>query len=307
MDLRAALVVNTRSRSGGRLFTDARKLLRDMDVPVEATYPVRDPTRLREVVRRALADGQDLIIVGGGDGSVSSVVDPMAHSHAVLGLLPLGTGNDFARTLGIPLDLEGACATIASGKVVDVDLGLAGDDYYVNVASVGIATVVTQSLSPQLKRLAGALAYPVATLRALARHKAFSATLSFPAGDHSPIKLERLLQIAVGNGRFYGGGMVVAPSSSVDDRTLDVYAVELGRWRDLIGMVRQLRSGRFVDSHAVHYYRTSTVRIETDPPLAISIDGELVDRMPELFSLAPNALKVLVPEVSDAATFDAHH
>src|SRR5699024_2395493 len=100
----------------------------------------------------------DLLVLGGGDGTVSSVVDHLADELPVLGLLPLGTANDFARTLQIPTDLRRACEVIAGHRVVDVDLGLAEDNYFVNVASAGLSVAVTQGLSSRLKRRVGALA-----------------------------------------------------------------------------------------------------------------------------------------------------
>src|SRR5918998_2947652 len=216
---RAALIVNTRSRSGERTFFEALDRLQEMGVPLGATYAIRDPVRLPETIREVLHDGSDyrLLILGGGDGSVSSVVDFLANHDVILGLLPLGTANDFARTLGIPADVEKACETIAGGKIVDVDLGLAGDNYYVNVASVGLSVGVTQALSPRLKRRIGALAYPTAAIRAFLGHEPFSARLTFPDGDHDPVEYERLVQVAVGNGRFYGGGGVGAPPPRQED------------------------------------------------------------------------------------------
>jgi diacylglycerol kinase (ATP) len=231
-------------------------------------------------------------------------VDFLAHHDVILGLLPLGTANDFARTLGIPSDIEEACRTIASGKVVDVDLGLAGDNYYVNVASVGLGVEATQALSPWMKKRAGALAYPVAAIRAFLGHEPFSARLTFPDGDHESVEYERLLQVAIGNGRFYGGGMVVAPESSIDDRRLDIYAIEMGRHRDLIGVARYLKSGDFIRLEGVHHYRTERIRLETVPELPVNIDGEVVTRTPRDFSLAHNALKVLVQPESTAARRD---
>jgi diacylglycerol kinase (ATP) len=303
---RAALIVNTRSRSGERTFFQALDRLQDMGVTLGPTYAVRDPVRLPETVRDVLDDGSDydLLILGGGDGSVSSVVDFLAHHHVTLGLLPLGTANDFARTLGIPSDIEGACRTIASGKVVDVDLGLAGDNYYVNVASVGLSVEATRALSPWMKKSVGALAYPAAAIKAFLNHEPFSARLAFPDGDHEPVEYERLLQVAVGNGRFYGGGMIVAPESGIDDRRLDLYAIELGRPRTLVGVARYLKSGDFIRMEGVRHYRTERVRLETDPELAVNIDGEVVTRTPQDFSVEHNALKVLVPPESDAARKD---
>jgi diacylglycerol kinase (ATP) len=303
---RAALIVNTRSRSGERTFFEALDRLQELGVPLGATYAIRDPVRLPETVREVLGEGSGyrFLILGGGDGSVSSVVDFLAHHDVILGLLPLGTANDFARTLGIPSDIEEACQTIASGKLVDVDLGLAGDNYYVNVASVGLSVGVTKALSPWMKKRVGALAYPVAAIRAFLSHEPFSAKLSFPDGDHEPGEYGRLLQIAIGNGRFYGGGMVVAPESGIDDRSLDIYAIELGRHRDLIGVARYLKSGDFIRNESVGHYRTKRVRLETEPELPVNIDGEVVTRTPQDFFIAHNALKVIVPQGSTAAHRD---
>src|SRR5918997_1407952 len=164
---RAALIVNTRSRTGERTFFKALDRLQELNVPLGVTYAIRDPARLPETVREVLDDGSGyrFLILGGGYGSVSSVVDFLAHHDSLLGLLPRGTANDLARTLGIPQDIEGACKTIANGKVVDVALGLAGDNFYVNVASVGLGVEATRALSPQLKKSIGPLAYPVAAIK----------------------------------------------------------------------------------------------------------------------------------------------
>jgi diacylglycerol kinase (ATP) len=300
----AALIVNAQSRTGEKSFERASELLDSLGVKVGASYALNDAARLPETVREAVGEGHDPIILGGGDGSVSSTVDFLAHHQVTLGLLPLGTANDFARTLEIPDGLEEACETIANGKVVDVDLGLAGDNFYVNVASVGLGVEATRSLSPQLKRHIGPLAYPAAAIKAFFKHEPFTARLSFPDGDHEPVGYGRLLQVAVGNGRFYGGGMVVAPGSGIDDRTLDIYAIKLGRRRDLVGVARYLKSGDFVRNESVDHFRTRRVLLETEPELSVNVDGELVARTPEEFSVAENALHVIVPETSTAARYD---
>ncbi|MFL5991029.1 MAG: lipid kinase [Rubrobacteraceae bacterium] len=302
---RAALIVNTRSRSGERAFFRALDRLQELGVTLGPTYAVRDPVRLPETVRDILEDGSEyrVLILGGGDGSVSSVVDFLAHRDVTLGLLPLGTANDFARTLEIPVDIEQACQTIAHGKVVDVDLGLARDNYYVNVASTGLSVKVTQALSSRLKKI-GALAYPMAAIRAFFEHEPFSARLTFPDGDQEPVEYGRLLHLAVGNGRFYGGGIVVAPEASIDDRRLDVLAIELGRPRTLLGVARYLKSADFIRMEGVHHHRTERVRLETDPELPINIDGEVVTSTPQDFAVDHNALKVIVPRESAAARQD---
>lgn len=301
---RASLVVNAASRTGEQGFSTAVARLREMGVPLHSAYPLHDPSRLPETVREALHEGCDLVVLGGGDGSVSSVVDVLADQGVALGLLPLGTANDFARTLDIPFDVKEACENVVRGKVVDVDLGLAGQNHYVNVASVGLSVAVTHALSPRLKKLTGAMAYPVAAVKAFREHEPFSARLSFPDGDHETVELEGLLQLAVGNGRFYGGGMVVAPPSGIDDQILDVYAIERGRRRDLIGLAYNFKSGDFVHGKNARHYRTSKVLLETEPELSVNLDGEVEARTPKLFSVAHNALRVIVPQTSTAARDD---
>src|SRR5215213_6339489 len=257
----AALIVNARSRTGEKAFQQASDLLSSLGVTIGASYALSDPARLPETVREAILEGHDPIILGGGDGSVSSTVDYLAHHNVTMGLLPLGTANDFARTLEIPSGLEEACETIAYGKVVDIDLGLAGDNFYVNLASVGLGVEVTRSLSPQLKKRIGPLAYPVAAIKAFFKHEPFAARLTFPDGDHEPAEYDRLLQVAVGNGRFYGGGMVVAPGSGIGDRGLDVDGIRRGRSRDRVGVGGDVGGGDFVKAESVDHFRTRGVSL----------------------------------------------
>ena len=293
---KAALVVNVHSRSGSTAYSRAAELLRALGVPVKSVYPISDASRLPETVSGAVDASHDLIILGGGDGSVSSVVDVLAHRQVPMGLLPLGTANDFARTLHIPVGLEQACRTIAQGTVVDIDLGLSGNNYYVNRASVGIGAAVAQAMSPTLKKRVGALAYPVATIKAFLRHRPFAARLTFPDGDHPPQEFPRLLQISVANGRYFGGGQLAAPDSGIDDSTLDVSVMRHGSLAELVAVARDLRSGSAPDPGKVQHFRTRNVDLNTEPGLPINVDGELVASTPQRFSVARNALHVVVPE-----------
>ena len=302
---KAALVVNTGSRTGAHAFDEARSRLTELGIPLENAFPLKNPARLPETVHEAVESGCDLVVVGGGDGTISSAVDELASRSVVLGVLPLGTANDFARTLQIPFDLGRACETIAHGKVVDVDLGLVGDNYFVNVASAGLSVRVTRTLSSQLKSRLGPLAYPVATMRALRQHQPFRARLEFPDGDNEPLEVDDVLQIAVGNGRYYGGGAVVAPEAGIDDHTLDVYAIKQGRWRDHVHIARLFKSGSFVQHGNVVHVETKRLVLETTPTEQINVDGEVVASTPQQFTVARNALDVLVPQDATAAQRDA--
>jgi diacylglycerol kinase (ATP) len=300
----AVLVVNSASRTGQADFEAAQQRLTELGLSLAGAFAVDDPADLPGIVTGAIEDGARLVVLGGGDGTVSLVAPVLAGTDVVLALLPTGTANDLARTLQLPTDLASACATVLDGKVVDVDLGIVGDDYFVNVASVGLSVGVTEALSPGLKRRVGSLAYPIAALRAYRRHRPFRATLEFPDGDHETVELDDLLQVAVANGRFYGGGNVVAPDAGIDDQLLDVYAIPRGTARQRLQVARHFVSGAFTERDHVLHLTTRAVRLTTQPGLPVNVDGELSASTPVLFGLLRNGLKVMVPQTSAAADLD---
>ncbi len=299
-----AVVVNGGSRRGAAAYDEAMSRLRASGLDITVARAVTDGAELVATLDRVVREGHDLAVVGGGDGTISCAAGRLAGTDTTLGVLPLGTANDFARTMQIPPDLDGACRTLLDGRVVDIDLGRVDDQPFLNVASVGLSVGVTTALTPRLKRRLGPLAYPVATLRAYRRHEPFSARLEFPAGDHDTLVLTDLLQVAVGNGRHYGGGNAVSPTAGIDDHVLDVYAVVRGRLRDQVRMARRLKDGSFVEHDSVAHLTTRAVRLVTEPPAEVNLDGELAARTPSLFEVERNAVHVVVPLDSTAATLD---
>ncbi|GAA4685427.1 lipid kinase [Nocardioides nanhaiensis] len=300
---RVALVVNAGSRRGRDALTQARELLADAGVPVQA-HAVGSGLDLEPTLDAVVATRPDLLVVGGGDGTVGAAAGRVAGSSTVLGVLPLGTANDFARTLGIPSHLPAAVTELLHGRVVDVDLGAANDRTFLNVASLGLSVGVTERLTPRLKRRLGPLAYPAATLRAYRHHQPFAAVLEFPDGDHTALALEDLMQVAVGNGRHYGGGNSISPTAGLDDDLLDVYAITRGRLRDHVSIARFLKDGTFIEHERVLHLTTRRVRVVTDPARPVNLDGEIASATPVEFSVRRNALHVAVPARSEAARLD---
>jgi YegS/Rv2252/BmrU family lipid kinase len=297
-----AVVINTASRTGATALRLVEAELRRSGVAEVDVHRVDGGAQLPGALAEAVGAEPDLVVVGGGDGTVGCAAAMLAHTRATLGVLPLGTANDFARTLEIPSALPAAVDTLLSGKVVDVDLGRVNGSVFLNVASLGLSVEVTRRLTPGLKRRLGQLAYPAATLAAYRHHRPFSARIEL--ADGSALELTDLMQVAVGNGRHYGGGMTVSPSASIDDHLLDVYAIEKGRLRDHVSVARLLRSGHLIEHERVHHLTTRTLRVVTDEPLDVNLDGELAATTPATFEVDRNALHVVVPQHSRAAQLD---
>lgn len=291
----AVLIVNTASRTGQADFEVARRRLTDLGLPLIGAHAVDNPADLPRIVDEAIRAGAELVVLGGGDGSVSGVVSQLVDRDVVLGLLPTGTANDLARALQLPTDLLAACDVVVGGQVTAVDLGMVGTDYFVNVAAAGLSAEVTHALSPVLKRRLGALAYPIATVRAYFRQRPFRVRLEFPDGDHESIEFDDVLQVAVANSGYFGGRFVVPADAGVDDERLDVYAIRRGTVRQRWQIARHFSSGAITQYKQVPYRTTRAVRLITEPEQELNVDGELSARTPILFGLRPGALRVMVP------------
>ncbi len=217
---RAALVVNAHSRRGRRLYDAARARLEAAGINLLGSYPVDRPAELEQRLTEAAGQGPDLLIAGGGDGTIGAAARLLAHRDMALGLLPLGTTNNFARTLGIPLDLDAAVAVLTDGKVIDVDLGLAGDLPFANHVGIGLSADVMLKAPPRLKRAAGRLAYPMTALALLTRHRPLRATVRTAGKEHTYITH----QLYVANGGFHAGRPITADTDA-DDKLLVAYPV----------------------------------------------------------------------------------
>ncbi|TDC53503.1 diacylglycerol kinase [Actinomadura sp. KC345] len=308
---RAALVVNSRSRRGRRLYGRARRMLREAGVEFVHVFPVTDPARLRELFADVLAMDPDLVVVGGGDGTVAEAVGHLAHRDIALGVLPLGTTNNFARSLELPLDLGGAVRTLAvgragGGKVADVDVGWfestgdpqgagpGGDREHIfaNMVCVGLSVHVAENVPHLLKRFMGRSAYALTSVRLLPRHEAFTARITI---DGETVELATH-QLNIANGA-HQSGQRIARDASPDDRLLAVY-----RWGDerrlrlASATARHVLTGQWRSLNEDAFLTTAQVEIETDPPLRVDVDGEIRGRTPVSIRLRGNALRVIVPQ-----------
>ncbi|KAB8332456.1 lipid kinase [Scytonema tolypothrichoides VB-61278] len=289
MKNRALLLINTHARQGQNRLPEAVQCLKELgfDLIDEST---EQPQQLYEVIIRHQHE-VDLVIVGGGDGTLNAAVDALVETQLPLGIIPLGTANDLAKTLKIPNSLPEACKVIAKNQVRRIDLGWVNDKHFFNVASCGLSVKITQRLTKQAKRRWGILAYAITALQVIWKSRPFRAEISIN-GTSMAVKT---VQIAVGNGRYYGGGMAVVHDATIDDQRLDLYSVEIKHWWEIIPLLPAMRKGRHIFSRRVRTLCGQEIEIHTRKPRPINTDGEITTYTPAHFRVIPNALAVFVP------------
>ena len=269
-----------------------RELLLAHGVPVAAFHVAADHDELRGHVARAAKAGAPAVAVGGGDGTMARAVDALAHRKTVLGVLPLGTGNSFAQSLGLDAhDLEAAVGVIARGRVERIDLGRVNGTYFANFATIGLSSEIADRTLRPVKRWTGLLAYALAAVKPLLRHAPFRARVRWKGG-----RLDvRTQDIIVANGRYFGSAPV-SPQASLVDGRLALYTTDdssrFGAVRTYVafGMHEQARAA------GAHVVNAAKFEIRTRPKQLISIDGSALEKTPARVRVVREALRVFVPE-----------
>ncbi len=301
--IRALLIINPESRQGAAATLDAGlERLRQAGFSIE-TYQSNSPEESQQAVRERL-DQLDLVIVGGGDGTINSMARTLYECQLPLAILPLGTANDLARSLGLPLELDAAFEAIAVNRRRRIDLGVVNDHYFFNVANLGLGVQVTEELTDDVKKQWGVFSYLKAFCAALARVRQFRVRLTV---DGERQKL-RSIQLAVGNGLYYGGGNVIRDCARIDDGLLSFYSVRPLRVRELLTLAPLLREGQYDLDNRVVTAQGRLIEIETRPSgMAIHADGEPVAVTPARFEVIPGALEVVAAPSPDSAFSNERH
>lgn len=286
----AALIVNVHSRRGEATFEQAKQKLEDAGVKLITAEAVTDPDRLQDCVRQAVAAGAPMVIVGGGDGSLSGTVDELVGKGCVFGVLPLGTANSFARTLGIPLDIDGAVDVIASGQRRRIDLGMIDRDYFVNAASLGLSPMIGRTVPAKLKRYLGRAGYLVWAVKCSIGFRAFRLMIDDGMRERRMWSTE----VRILNGGYHGG-VELSDRADVDSGELVVQAV-VGRSHVRLAWDWYAKFFKLRDRNShTEEFRGKSFRIETRPRQRISIDGEVLAATPAMAKVAVGAIDVAVP------------
>ena len=303
------LIVNPRSAAGrtGRHFDRIARAVRAAIGDFECAFTEAPGDGVR-LAREATRAGGKLVVAVGGDGTASEVVDGLAtlerprDPDALFGFIPRGTGGDLRRTLGLPQDLDGAARALAGRNDLVCDLGrveLVGTDglpqlrHFVNVAGFGISGVVSGEVNRGLKLPSGKLSFMIASAKALLR---WSDQRVRWRADGGPWQEEAITALSVCNGRFFGGGMLVAPEARLDDGLFDVVVWSGLGIGDFVTKKRMLYDGTHVRLPNTRVLRARSVEAEPvgDAPVLLDVDGGQPGRLPARISILPGALRVRV-------------
>ena len=246
----------------------------------------------RDAVRRRF----DYIVAAGGDGTVNEVVNGIARrgNRVRLGILPLGTGNDFARVLRLPAAVEDNIDILLSRETKSIDLVRVKSDatrYFVNVSAGGFSGLVDEKLTRKIKRTWGPLAYLRGAAAALPKLHAYETRVAFDDDEGLAIDL---YNVVVGNGRFVAGGLPIAPDADPSDGWLDIILVPKRPVGEIALVAAEIVLGKHLSNHAIIFRRAKKIAVRSRPGMWFNVDGELVGNAPAVFQIIPRALNFVV-------------
>ena len=292
----AVVVVNVHSRRGEQAFEQVCEKLGAAGVEVTDRFAVEDPDQMRPIIRDAIEKGAKMVIVGGGDGSLSSTIDDFLCTDTIFALLPLGTANSFAKTLGIPVDVDGAVDVIANGRARRIDLGFIDGDYFANAAAMGMSPLIAETVPNKLKKWLGMFGYVLWALRVAFKFRPFRLHVKDGRTTHKVWATE----VRIANGSHHGGVELVE-DARVDSGEIIVQAVT---GRSVFGLAWSWFSTLFkLRSRAmtVTEFKGRELEIVTRPRLKISIDGEIAAKTPVKVGVARGAVLVAAPREEEKA------
>lgn len=272
----AQLVLNVHSRRGREAAQEVRDALRAAGVDFVETERVDDPVK-----------DVECIVGAGGDGTIIGCIPSAIERKLPLGVVPLGTFNELARTLAIPLDIEGAVNVIASGNERAIDVGTVNGKYFVNEASIGISSRISRMQTPELKQRFGFLGVFVTALQAFRHSQPIHAEVFYDGKSER----FRTIQLTIANSHRFGG-MIEVDGAAIDDGALDLYSVDIRKFSEAFSIARAMFAGKPRHVPGLRTLRSGSFEIRTRHKHHIAADAEPAGVTPARFELKPKALRV---------------
>lgn len=285
------IICRLSSRHGLAFYQRLAEELPKRGITVTEAHMVRRRKELKKRIRQAVKSGKQYIVVIGGDGTQTAAVSELAHTDSVLAVVPAGTGNSFALSLGINADVEEALETIVTGKEIRVDVGIVNGTYFANFATVGLIAEAASRTSKPLKRIIGPIAYGLAAVAPMFRRRPFELRVKWPGNKLKIVTHQAILA----SGRYFGW-QPLTPHASVRSGDLSFFAAAGESATDVIATNAALLRGEQTELSHAHYFAAKKITIKTKPRQPLNIDGHALGKTPAKFKIAPKALRVLVPQ-----------
>jgi diacylglycerol kinase (ATP) len=294
-DVKPYIIINPIAGSIGNLDVVLRDLRR---LEAKALILTKQAGEAETLARKAIRAGCDYVIAAGGDGTlnevINGIVSPRRPRDVCVGIVPLGTANDFARAIGLTRDMDASIDTLRAKKTTSVDLvRMTGrrTRYFANASSGGFSGVVGEKLSPEIKSSWGPLAYLRSAAAALPKLHAYRTMIILDDAERLMIDLYNII---VANGRFVAAGLPIAPEASVNDGLLDVVLVPKRSAAEMALLIAEMLLGKHLAGGAVIFRRAKKISVRSRPGMWFNADGELVGNEPTVFQVLPRALDFVV-------------
>lgn len=286
-------IVNRLAGSGRceKLFAEVEKLLIERGISFDVAYTMHKYHAI-DLTKQAIAAGAQCVVAVGGDGTVNEVASVLQGTGVLMGMLPFGTGNDFARATGTPDEPKAALDVLLGGKARKMDGGSANGNFFINVAGFGFdvdVLIQTERYKQRFKK--GMLPYMLGILQALTHLKTMHLKLRYDGGE---MEIDSLIT-SIGNGQYIGGGMCAVPTAVPDNGVFDVYVVEKVSVLRFLRLLPSFVKGKHVKFKEVHCFKTTELFVECEPANPLQLDGEVGHSTPVHFSLLPGVIDMIVP------------
>lgn len=288
----ALLLINPKSRQGAEALERAHQSLTQRGFKI-MTPKFDSPDEFTKLIVKHASD-VDLVIVGGGDGSVRSALEGVLKTKLPLAVIPLGTANNFARNLGIVGDVDAACDVLVGGKFQMVDVAEVNGFYFLNVAGLGLSTEVNENVPHDFKKRWGVIAYAVTAYKTWKKSRAHHVTIVCDG-----VKKKVLThQLTICNGRHFGNGITISPEATIKDGMLDLVSIRSRSFLQGLGHIFAMWLGGGKEGRGLFRMRGSELEIRTSQPRNIDTDGEILTQTPAHFKVHRGVLKVYAREIA---------
>jgi len=288
---RILLLINPRARSGSDKYLELKAAIENNGHQVIELSHNEQNGNFKDLVLKYKSQ-TDIVIIGGGDGTINFVLPSLVEAKLPLILFPMGTANLLARSFDIKTDINQLLSAINDGKKIAIDLGIVNGIYFINVCGLGISTEVNKQVTPRLKKLTGPFSFWLTGLKLSNRFKPFKMKLTVDGKE--PITT-KTWQITICNGKKYAAWMTIEEDASYDDGTLRCLSTEIQKWYQGFRLLPYYMKGSYHEDLEVNFLSGKEITIETKKPLLIDVDGDVQTRTPATFKVKSRALKLILP------------